>query len=100
MRKPHFPVALLALLFLAFSLALPAEDLPETTYDESEGLFYEGSPLISNLGSQPAASTTRFSPPTKFATPSIRPPIADRSIQAGRSTQAQAALALLCILLC
>ena len=36
-------------MFLAFgaSLAVPAEDLPETVYDESEALPYEETPVVS-----------------------------------------------------
>ena len=100
MRRPRSTVALLVLLFLTFSLALPAEDLPETTYDESEGLFYEASPQISNLTPQAAISTSRIRVPTELAILSIRTSLTDRSIQAGRFAKARVALALRCILLC
>jgi hypothetical protein len=38
---------LLAAFFLTLSFAVPAEDLPETTYDESEPLPYEMTPPLS-----------------------------------------------------
>ena len=88
------------LLFLSFSLALPAEDLPETTYVESEGLLYEASPQISTLTPQAAISTSRIRVPTELAILSIRTSLTDRSIQAGRFAKARVALALRCILLC
>ena len=47
MRKPRF--ALVLPLFVAFgvSVSVPAEDVPETPYDESEILLCEGTPLFS-----------------------------------------------------
>jgi hypothetical protein len=45
------------LLLLSFSVcqALPAEDVPETAYDESEGLPYEATPLFSIVVPQASA---------------------------------------------
>lgn len=57
-RKSRSALILLVLLFFSFSLAVPAEDLPETAYDESEASPYQGTPLISNLISQVATSAT------------------------------------------
>jgi len=47
MRKLRFLLILFELLGFGVSLAVPAEDLPETSYDESEVLPYEGTPLFS-----------------------------------------------------
>jgi hypothetical protein len=47
MRKPRSAFVLLLLLVFGVSLAVPAEDVPETPYDESETLPYEGTPLFS-----------------------------------------------------
>lgn len=41
MRRPCFVLILFALLGFGMSLAVPAEDVPETAYDESESLPYE-----------------------------------------------------------
>ena len=48
---------LILILFLSFSVcqALPAEDVPETAYDESEGLPYEATPLFSIVVPQASA---------------------------------------------
>lgn len=46
MRKPRSAFALLLLAGLGVSLVVPAEDVPETPYDESETLPYEGAALF------------------------------------------------------
>jgi hypothetical protein len=40
--KPYSILLLCVLLVFGLSFAIPAEDVPETAYDESEGLPYEG----------------------------------------------------------
>lgn len=62
MRKPRLFLAVLALLGVAFSLAVPAEDAPETAYDESEALPYVGTPLFSIDIPHASARTTRAEP--------------------------------------
>jgi hypothetical protein len=47
MRKPCFILIIFVLLAFGGSLAVPAEDVPETAYDESETLPYNGTPLFS-----------------------------------------------------
>jgi hypothetical protein len=47
MRKPRSALALLLLLGLGVFLVVPAEDVPETPYDESESLPYEDTPVFS-----------------------------------------------------
>ena len=46
MNGPRSVFILLAALVLGLSMALPQQDLPETAYDESESLPYEGTPLF------------------------------------------------------
>jgi|SRR5208283_1793218 len=52
MKKPYFALALFLLLGFGVSLVVPAEDVPETPYDESEALPYEGTPLFSLVAPQ------------------------------------------------
>jgi len=102
MRKPRSALLFFVLLVLGLSIAVPAEDLPETAYDESEGLPYEGAPIISDVMPSATASPTQ-------ATPSdVRPQLAtpfrvggrrNDDTDAHRSTEARVALALLCALL-
>ncbi len=47
MRRPFFVLILFVILGFGLSLAVPAEDVPETAYDESEGVPYEGTPRFS-----------------------------------------------------
>jgi hypothetical protein len=47
MRRPCCILVLFTLLAFGLSLAVPAEDVPETAYDESEGLSYEDTPVVS-----------------------------------------------------
>ncbi len=47
MREPRSVLVLLLLLVFGVSVVVPAEDVPETPYDESEQLPYEGTPLFS-----------------------------------------------------
>jgi len=103
MRKTHFAVLFFVLLAFGLSFTIPAQDLPETAYDESEADPYEPAPLISHstpvtAGSpkQPAPSPSRSQSPNLFA-PAVRrislteapPPVGSR-----------VGLALLCSLLC
>ncbi len=46
---------LLVLLAFGMSLAVPAEDVPETPYDESEGQPYESTPAFSGVALQASA---------------------------------------------
>ena len=47
MRRRSSILILFVLLACGVSLAVPAEDVPETAYDELEGLPYEGTPVFS-----------------------------------------------------
>lgn len=55
MKKPRSALVLLLLLGFSVSLAAPAEDVPETAYDESEALPYESTPIFSILGPHASA---------------------------------------------
>jgi hypothetical protein len=47
MRVLHSLLVLLAAFALSLSFAVPANDVPESPYDESEALPYEAAPLFS-----------------------------------------------------
>ena len=47
MTKLRSVLVLLFALVLSVSFAVPAEDVPETAYDESESLPYESTPVVS-----------------------------------------------------
>jgi hypothetical protein len=47
MGKPRFSFIFFAILVLGFSLVVPAEDVLETTYDESESQPCSANPLFS-----------------------------------------------------
>ena len=57
MRRRCSILVLCVLLGFGVPLADPAEDVPETAYDESEGLPYEVIPLLS-IVSRPVAART------------------------------------------
>jgi hypothetical protein len=59
MRRPCFVLVLFVLLDFGLSLAVPAEDVPETAYDESEALPYEGTPLFSTVVPQASTRITK-----------------------------------------
>jgi hypothetical protein len=103
MRRPFFVLILFVLLGFGLSLAVPAEDVPETAYDESEGLPYEGTPLFSIVVPLAAARTTQALPnslhprlgaPSPFFSARVRDTVANRA------TDTRISLALLCTLLC
>ena len=57
--KPRCAVVFLMILTMGVSLGLPAEDVLDAVYDESEALPYEGTPLFSIVVPPVAARTTR-----------------------------------------
>jgi hypothetical protein len=65
MRKASSVLVLFVLLAFGVSLAVPAEDVPETAYDESEALPFEGTPRFSTIVPETvtAAVVTCASPP-------------------------------------
>ena len=103
MRKLRSTFALLAFLFLGLSLVVPAEDLVETSYDESETQPCERAPLISDLLLSAAASATeQYELPTgrQSASPCRATATRTDETDGHRSAQARVVLALLCTLLC
>ena len=50
MTRARSVLVLLIALVMGVFFAIPAEDLPETAYDESESLPYEGTPVVSIAG--------------------------------------------------
>jgi len=102
MRKPRSALIFFVLLVLSLTLAVPAEDVLETTYDESETQPYEAIPHFSILSltagctSQAHLSGVRlhFGAPSRLA----RTGFAGKDSR--RSAKARVAQALLCTLRC
>ena len=101
--RPRFVVVFLMVLTICLSLGLPAEDVPDSVYDESEALPYEVIPL-SSVALRPVAAQTTQAPLSSLAlkagVPSAFPPARLRNADATPSADARASLALLCTLLC
>jgi hypothetical protein len=55
----RFVLAFLMLLSLGLGPSVPAEDVPETAYDESEALPFDGTPLFSIVVPQASARVTK-----------------------------------------
>jgi hypothetical protein len=101
--QPRFAVVLLMILTLGMSLGLPAEDVLDAVYDESEALPCEGTPLFSITLSPVATRTTQASLSSSHPKPGaplllVRARV--RDTDAHRSADAGVSLALLCTLLC
>ena len=101
--QPRFAVVLLMILTLGVSLDLPAEDVLDAVYDESEALPCEGTPSFSITLSPVGARTTQA--PLSLSHPKpgarlllVRAPI--RDTDANRSSDAGVSLAVLCTLRC
>jgi hypothetical protein len=91
------------LLSFGVSLAVPAEDVPETPYDESEAVPYEGTPAFSSVVPLAAARTTQAEPTSlhhKLGAASLFTLARVRDVGAVRPTAVRISLVLLCILLC
>ena len=103
MRTPRSAIVLLLLLGFGVSLAVPAQDLPDTAYDESETLPYESTPLFSIVVPLVAAWTPQAVPKSlhsKLGAPSPFPSASVRDTDTNRATDTRISLALLCTLLC
>ena len=102
MKRLRYTWLFVVLLVMGLSLAVPAEDLAETAYDESEALPYESAPQISDTMLQPTASAAEAMPGARrreLATPSQGMAMPIDGADAHRFAQAQGTLALLCTLL-
>jgi hypothetical protein len=72
MRRPCSVLILFVLLGFGVSLGVPAEDVPETAYDESEALPYEMTPPLSGdlaQESPPILQLVPIVPSSLFSTP-------------------------------
>ena len=103
MRKTGPTLVLLVLLSLGLSLAVPAEDLTETAYDESEAL--PGAITLRITGLMPPATastsqTARTDRRRRLASPYRLTVAWVNGTRAHHSTDARVALALRCTLLC
>ena len=101
--KPRFAIVFLMILTLGLSLGSPAEDLPETGYDESETMPYESTPSTSIVVPPVDAQTTEkvlSSSHLKPGAPSLFAAARVRDTYANRSADARPSLTLLCTLLC
>ena len=101
--KPRFAVTFMMILTVCLSLGLPAVDVLDAVYDESEALPCEIIPLFSMAG-RPAAARTPQAPLSslhpKPGALSLFAPARVRETNANRSADARISLALLCTLLC
>jgi hypothetical protein len=103
MRRTSSTLVLLVLLGFGLALSFPAEDVPETLYDESEAQPYEDTPLFSSAVMLLAARTAPVAP-TSFhaglAGSSPFTPAAMRDVDTHSPANARSLLALFCMLLC
>jgi hypothetical protein len=100
---PRLAVVFLMIVTVCLSLGLPAEDVLDAVYDESEALPYEVIPLFS-IALRPAAFRTTQAPlnflDLKSGVPSPYLPARVRDKDATQSANTRVSLALLCTLLC
>ena len=103
MRRPCSILVLCVLLGFGVSLAVPAEDVPETSYDESEAVPYESTPVFSIVAPQAAAQIAQSALSSlhhKLDAPLLHPSARVRHTDAHRFANERSWLALLCTLLC
>src|ERR1035441_10177870 len=101
--KARFTIVFLMILALGLPLGFPAEDVPETPFDESEAAPYDGTPLFSILMPPVAARTTQevlSSLHLKPGAPSLFAAASVLDTDDNRSTETRTSLTLLCTLLC
>ena len=101
--KAHRAIVFLMVLTLGMSLGLPAEDVLDAVYDESEAVSYEVIPLVSIVVSPLTTRTTQAvqnSLDQKLCVPSRFSSARVSDTEAHRSADARGSLALLCTLLC
>ena len=103
MRRRSPILILFVLLGLSVFLNVPAEDVPETPYNESEEMPYEGAPRFDSVLQQFAAQTDRTVPRSLESRPgglSLLAPARVRGSDAKPPAGRRISLALLCTLLC
>ena len=102
--KPRCAVVFLMVLTLGVSLGLPAEDVLDAVYDESETLPFD-IPLDSN-GVSVMADGITLAPLSALLLDLVAPSpctpahVGDTDADVNRSSDARVSLALLCTLLC
>jgi hypothetical protein len=102
-KTPGLAIVCLMILALGLPLGFPAEDVPETAYDESEALPYEGAPLFSIELPPVAARTTQEVLSflhLKPGAPSLFAGARVHDTGAHQSADARTSLILLCTLRC
>jgi hypothetical protein len=100
MKKPRSALLFFVLLVLGLSLAVPAEDVSETAYDESEGTPYESTPLFSTLTCRAAASAGAVECTVRPHSGTVFRFAVTRITGTNRHRPPETRLALLCTLLC
>ena len=103
MKTVRFVFVLLLTVVLGLFLAVPAEDVPETAFDESETLPYEGTPLFSievPLAAAPQAQDVRSAVDLRSGALSPFTSTRINAKDAARSPAVRDALAMLSILRC
>jgi hypothetical protein len=103
MKKLRFVLVLFVLMSFGSAVTVPAEDVPETSYDESEKLPYEASLVYSSVVMLGNAGTTEAMP--NYLRNKLRPSSllssSDVCVSGSlRSADARLSLALVCTLLC
>jgi hypothetical protein len=101
--KPRCAVVFLMFLALGVSLGLPAEDVMDAVYDESEAVPYEVIPPGSISSSPLFARTTQAAPSSlrqKLRVPSPFSSACVSDTETNGATDARVSLSLLCTLLC
>jgi len=96
-------IVFLMIITLGLSLGLPAEDIPETAYDESEAPPYEAIPVFSIAVPLVAARATQALLSCLHLSPRALSLFAHSGVRHAdvhRSADARAVSALFCILLC
>ena len=99
--KSRFALVFLMLTF-CLGVSFPAEDIPETRYDESESVPYEVTPLFS-VAVLPVASRTAQAPLSSSPKTAAKIPVCSgrvHDINANRFTIHEPQLVLLCTRLC
>ena len=100
--KPRTAIVFLMILAVFLPPDFPAEDVPETAYDESEDPPYEGVPPFSLVVPPVNGQSTQELASSELLNLVLRPyspaRVHDRDVN--RSTDARVSLALLCTLLC
>ena len=102
-KTVRFAFVLLLTIVLGLFLAVPAEDVPETCFDESETLPYEGTPLFSlevPLAAAPQAQDVRSAVDLRSGALSPFTSTRINAEDAARSPDVRDALAILSILRC